>query len=106
MSTYGLCKALHAVYTSRDRTYAARAGDFGSLAEFDLTDEERAAIERKDLVALYRLGAHPVLLFHFSAVLNPREHYIRDVVPNIQGVENGFYDYYRLRGGQPADQAG
>ena len=106
MSTYGLCKALHAVYTSRERTYAARAGDFSGLAEFDLTDDERAAVERKDLVALYRLGAHPVLLFHFSAVLNPREHYIRDVVPNIQGLENAFYDYYRLRGRLPAVPAG
>ncbi len=36
-------------------------------------------------------------MFHFSAVLSPRETYIREVVPNIQGVPNPFYDYYRQR---------
>jgi hypothetical protein len=51
------------------------------------------------LVALYGLGAHPVLLFHYSVVLNPRETYIREVVPRIQGMPNPFYDYYTRRAG-------
>ncbi len=94
MSAYGLCKALHQIYIDREATLAARAGDFRKLDGLDLTPQERVAIETKDLVALYRLGAHPVLLFHFSAVLNPRETYIREVVPKIQ-LPNPFYDYYR-----------
>ncbi len=98
MAVYDLCKALHHIYLHREATMAARAGDFACLDQFDLTAEERAAVEAKDLVALYRLGAHPVLIFHFSAVLNPRETYIREVVPNIQGVPNPFYDYYARRG--------
>jgi hypothetical protein len=97
VAVYDVCKALHAIYIDRECTLAARAGDFACLAAFDLSAEERAAIERKDLVSLYRLGAHPILLFHFSAVLNPRETYVREVVPHIQDVENPFYDYYRLR---------
>ena len=97
MSLYGLCKALHAVYINRDATMAFRAGDVSMLDGLDLTAEERTAIEAKDLVALYRLGAHPILVFHFSAVLNPRETYVREVVPNIQGVPNPFYDYYKRR---------
>jgi hypothetical protein len=97
VSLYGVCKALHAVYIDRDATMAFRDGDVSILNGFDLTAEERAAIESKDLVALYTLGAHPILVFHFSAVLNPRETYIREVVPNIQGVPNPFYDYYRQR---------
>jgi hypothetical protein len=72
---------------------AARAGDFTILDGFELTPEERSAIERLDFVALYRLGAHPMALFHFSAVLNPREAYVRDVVPRIQNTPNGLYDY-------------
>ena len=97
MSRYGLCKAVHHLYIHRDVTLAARAGDFRALDGFDLAPDERTALERKDLVALYRLGVHPVLLFHFSAVLNPRETYIREVVPNIQGVPNIFYDFYSSR---------
>ena len=80
---------------------AARAGDFSLLDHYDLTPEERTAIEQKDLVKLYRLGAHPILIFHFSAVLNPRETYIREVVPKIQDVPNPFYDYYRRRRDDP-----
>jgi hypothetical protein len=98
MSLYGVCKALHAVYIDREATIAFRAGDVSMLDGFDLTPEERAALVAKDLVTLYRLGAHPILVFHFSAVLNPRETYIREVVPNIQDVPNPFYDYYRQRG--------
>jgi hypothetical protein len=94
---YDLCKALHSIYIDRERSMAARAGDFACLDQFDLSPAERTAIEQKDLVTLYSLGAHPVVLFHFSAVLNPRETYIREVVPRIQNVRNPFYDYYQLR---------
>jgi hypothetical protein len=97
VAIYDLCKALHAIYIDRDRTQAARGGDFSCLGQFNLTPAERAAIEHKDMVTLYRLGAHPILLFHFSAVLNPRETFIRDVVPRIQGMSTGFYNYYELR---------
>jgi len=31
-----------------------------------LTDEERAAFVSKDPIELYRLGAHPYLLWHFA----------------------------------------
>lgn len=101
MSQYQVCKALHHIYIDRESTMAARAGDFSLLDRYELTSEERTAIERKDLVKLYSLGAHPILLFHFSAVLNPRETYIKEVVPKIQDVANSFYDYYRRRRDDP-----
>jgi hypothetical protein len=94
---YELCKAIHAIYIDRAATEAVRSGDFSILDRFALDPEERAALEAKDLVTLYRLGAHPVLIFHLSAVLNPRETYIREVVPNLAGLPNPFYDYYRQR---------
>jgi hypothetical protein len=102
VAIYDLCKALHAIYIDRERTMAARAGDFSCLVQFKLTPAERTAIEQKDLVSLYRLGAHPILLFHFSAVLNSRETYIREVVPHIQGVHNDFYNYSEVRRGVSA----
>jgi hypothetical protein len=104
VSVYGVCKALHAIYIDREATMAFRAGDVSILDRFDLSPDERTAIESKDLVALYRLGAHPILVFHFSAVLNPRETYIREVVPNIQGVPNSYYDYYRERGSRASEE--
>ena len=43
---------------------------------------------------LVALHVHPVLLFHLSVVLNPREWYMKEVVPKIRGVPNRWYDYY------------
>jgi hypothetical protein len=93
-AVYRLCKAVHHLYIDRAATMAIRAGDFTVLDRFDLTPEQRHAIEAKDLVALYRLGVHPLLLFHLSSVLNPRETYIREIVPQLKGLSNPFYDYY------------
>ncbi len=46
-----------------------RAGEVGSgtapafdLSRYELTDEERASFESKDIAGLYRMGLHPVLL--------------------------------------------
>lgn len=96
MSMYQLNKAIHHIYINREVTMAVRDGDYSVLEGFDLSDEERSAVASRDFPALWRLGGHPVLLFHLSAVLNPREWYIREVVPKIRGVPNIWYDYYRM----------
>lgn len=95
MTMYQLNKAVHHIYMHRDITMAVRDGDFSAADGFDLTAEERAALVERDFPALWQLGVHPVLLFHLSAVLNPREWYIKEVVPHIQGIPNVWYDYYR-----------
>ena len=97
MSTYELNKAIHHVYIDRDMTMAFRDGDYSMLDAFDLTDGERDALSRRDFPALWAMDVHPVLLFHLSAVLNPREWYVDEVVPKIQGVPNSWYDYYGPR---------
>lgn len=99
MGAYDLCKALHRVVARREAAMAARAGDFAALADLDLTPEERRAVEHADLVALYRHGAHPLLLFHFATVMGSRERYVREVVPRLRGIPNAFYDYYPSDGG-------
>jgi len=95
MSEFALNRAIHHVYTDRERTVAFRAGEFGMLDAFALTPEERTALESRDFVALWSLDVHPVVLFHLSAVLNPREWYLANVVPHIAGIPNKYYDFYR-----------
>jgi hypothetical protein len=94
MSSYELNRAIHRIYTDRNRTLAFRAGDFGLLESFDLSADERTALTGRDFPRLWALHVHPVLLFHLSVVLNPREWYMREVVPKIRGVPNRWYDYY------------
>jgi hypothetical protein len=93
MSVYELNRAIHHVYIDRDKAIAFRGGDNTVLEPFDLSDEERDALSNRDFPKLWALHTHPVLLFHLSAVLNPREWYIENVVPKIQGVPNIWYDY-------------
>jgi|SRR6185312_13400706 hypothetical protein len=102
MSVYELNRAIHHIYIDRERTYAFRREDYAVLERFDLTSEERQALTGRDFPKLWSLHVHPVLLFHLSAVLNPREWYIQNVVPKIQGVPNMWYDYYEPQSPQPA----
>jgi hypothetical protein len=94
MSSYELNRAIHCVYTDRDNAMAFRRGEYKVLDGFDLTAEEREALTGRDFPRLWALHVHPVLLFHLSAVLHPREWYMTEVVPKIQGVPNRWYDYY------------
>ena len=97
MSEYELNRCIHHVYTDRERTAAFRARDFRALDAFALEREERAALEGHDFPKLWSMNVHPVLLFHLSAVLYPREWYLTNVVPNITGVPNKYYDFYLKR---------
>ena len=102
MSEYELNRSIHHVYTDRERTAAFRAGDYGVLEGFALEPDERAALVTLDFPKLWALNVHPVLLFHLSAVLNPREWYLANVIPKITGVPNKYYDFYAKR----ADETG
>lgn len=97
MSDYELNRAIHHIYTTRALTMEFRAGNHAVLDRFDLTADERAALMARDFPKLWALHVHPVLLFHLSAVLNPREWYLENVVPKIKDVPNKFYDYYHPR---------
>jgi hypothetical protein len=100
MSSYELNRAIHCVYTDRNNAMAFRRGEYKVLDGFKLTAEEHEALTGRDFPRLWALHVHPVLLFHLSVVLHPREWYITEVVPKIQGVPNQWYDYYApSRGG-------
>lgn len=95
--TGDLGRSIHAIVMDRSVAYAFRDGDVSVLDGFALEPAERAALEDKDFAAMYEMGVHPVLLFHLSALLFPRTHYVKHVVPQLQGLTNRFYDYYRTR---------
>lgn len=94
MSAYELNKAIHALYIDRDRALAFKAGDTSVLDGFKLTAAEREAVVAHDFVTLWRLHAHPVLMFHLAAVLYPREWYVNNIAPRLKGIPNVWGEYY------------
>jgi hypothetical protein len=100
MAELDLNRAIHHIYTDKARTAAFKGGDCAELDAFALTPAERTALETQDFPALWALHVHPVLLFHLSAVLNPREWYLKNVVPKIAGVPNKYYDFYSSGSGK------
>lgn len=102
MAAAELSRALHRLIGNRQRALRFRDGDDAAAFTDELDGDERAALAARDLPRLYALGAHPILLFHLSAILYARAHYVANVVPKLQGVPNPYYDYYQRF---PATQA-
>jgi hypothetical protein len=69
VSRYEVDKVLRAVAKRAEERAAFRADPAAYLAGRDLTDAEREALLRHDYVTLYGLGAHPFLLWPFTARL-------------------------------------
>ena len=69
MSLYYLQKFLYVL--NRDERAQKRYRDDidGLLEEFDLTDEEQAALREGDIGLLYVLGVNGQILMHFAAFL-------------------------------------
>ncbi len=103
MPSYELNRAMHGIHIDKGKAVRFAAGDNSVLDEYDLTEQEREALATRDFPRLWALNAHPMILFHLSAVLNPREWYMQNVVPNIKGVPNIWYDYYRDASGETAE---
>ena len=98
MSSYELNRAMHGVYIDKTRAMRFAGGDNSVLDDYDLSPEQREALAGRDFPRLWALDAHPIILFHLSAILNPREWYMTNVIPDIRGVPNHWYDYYRDAG--------
>lgn len=69
MSLYNLQKFLYVL--NRDETAQVKFKNEPATAldEFDLSDEERSALERGDIGLLYVLGVNGQILMHFAAFL-------------------------------------
>ncbi|WP_439030454.1 hypothetical protein [Gordonia terrae] len=89
MSTYELNKALWTIYTSAEQTRRVVNNPSDFAAGFDLTDDERTALQTLDYRALLTVGAHPFLMFKTAlrtrAPMNPDK--IREYVDELQGLE-------------------
>jgi hypothetical protein len=95
MSLYQLQKIIYQL--NRDPSVRARFDtDFeGLLADYELTDEERAALRKPDVGLLYVLGVNGQLLMHYAALRGfPWNDYIqamRDGVKQHGPVRAGIY---------------
>ena len=101
MSLYCVQKLLYQL--NRDPTTQQRyAEDFDALlAEYELTAEERTAIESGDIGLRYVMGVNGQLLMHFSALIGQEwDEYIqamRDGVDRYGPVRGGLYTLLRDR---------
>jgi len=66
MSVYALNKILREVNRNPQARERFMQDAAALAAEFDLTDEERAAIVARDIGKLYKLGAHGLILRPFT----------------------------------------
>lgn len=77
MSKYGLNKLLREVNrnpATREKFFADRAGVAG---EFDLSEDERAAVLANDISKLYKLGVHGLILRPFTLIQKmPEDEYL------------------------------
>lgn len=95
MSLYSLQKLLF--HLNRDPLVKRRfESDLpGLLGEYELTDEEREAVEGRDIGKLYVLGVNGQLLMHLSSQIGqPWAEYIaamRDGVAKYGPVRAGIY---------------
>jgi Aromatic-ring-opening dioxygenase LigAB, LigA subunit len=77
MSLYKLQKFLFDINRDRDLQREFRAAAAQVLSRYDLSGEERTALEAGDIGLIYVLGANGQLLMHYAALLGmPWEDYI------------------------------
>lgn len=79
----------------RARLLASNAQE--ALGSADLTREERDALARGDLAALYRMGVHPLLLRPLSRMLGVSPAEYQQVLNPLKGTR-GFSSDYQLDG--------
>jgi hypothetical protein len=95
MSLYQLQKFLFDINRDRDLQRQFRADVPGVLNRYDLSGEERLALEAGDIGLIYVLGANGQLLMHYSAFLGmPWTEYIaamRSGVSRHGPVRAGVY---------------
>ena len=102
MSLYHVQKLLYQL--NRDpHTQQRYSDDFDALlADYELTDEERNAIESGDIGLLYVMGVNGQILMHYSALIGQEwDEYIqamKDGVSRHGPVRGGLYTLLEERG--------
>ena len=93
MSLYHVQKLLYQL--NRDlHTQQRYSDDFDALlADYELTDEERTAIESGDIGLLYVMGVNGQILMHYSALIG------QEWDEYIQAMKDGVSRHGPVRGG-------
>jgi hypothetical protein len=95
MSLYYVQKFLFQLNRDPVRQHAYLADRAGSLAGYELTDEERHALVAPDIGFLYHLGVNGQILMHFAALHDiPWADYLqrmRDGIATYGPVREGVY---------------
>ena len=93
MSLYHVQKLLYQL--NRDpHTQQRYSDDFDALlADYELTDEERNAIESGDIGLLYVMGVNGQILMHYSALIG------QEWDEYIQAMKDGVRRHGPVRGG-------
>ena len=93
MSLYYVQKLLYQL-NRNSRTREQFESDFeGLLADFDLTDEEKAALRAPDIGLLYVMGVNGQILMHYAAL----RQFAWDEY--IQAMRDGLAEYGPVRSG-------
>lgn len=66
MSRYATSRVMWEITRERQLADRFRADPTAVLDGWDLTDEERKALAANDIRALFELGIHPFVLYHFA----------------------------------------
>lgn len=94
MSLYEAGKLIHDIFVDESLRTEFRSDPNRVFSKYKLTNEEKEAIVKRDYIALYASGIHPVLLFHFAQTVDVRDNFMKEVIPKLAGVRNAYYDYY------------
>jgi hypothetical protein len=107
MSLYQMQKFLFDINRDRDLQRQIREGPQNVLNRYDLSGEERRALETGDIGLIYVLGANGQLLMHYAALLGlPWADYIaamRAGVSRHGPVRAGVYAMTTRLDEKPAD---
>jgi len=71
MSVYQVNKLIHSVIRDQALLETFMSSPDEVLKQFDLTDEEKAAVRALDMQKLYEMGVHPIMLMWCRVIQRP-----------------------------------
>lgn len=91
MTRYALDKVLWNYARDADFKVRFNHGPAEAIADRELSPDERAALASRDPRAIFRLGAHPFLLYSFAIAANGGWSFdmMKDYVAALEGLELG-----------------
>jgi Aromatic-ring-opening dioxygenase LigAB, LigA subunit len=91
MSHYATSRVMWEVTRDRELADRFRTDPAAVLEGRDLDDEERKALAAADIRALFELGVHPFVLYHFALRLagGVSMAFLQDYVAQLQGLTVG-----------------